>query len=56
MIERGNEQFKGLNSQTFNQHYLALPYRKHLAKNIFGLLLVVPEFRVDFVTQNSLTQ
>lgn len=52
----GNEQFKGLNSQIFDRHDLAVPYRKHLAKNIFGLLLVVPEFRVDFVTQNSLTQ
>lgn len=27
-----------------------------MAKNIFGLLLVPPEFRVGFVTQNSLTQ
>lgn len=52
----GNEQFKGLNSQIFDRHDLAVPYRKHLTKNIFGLLLVVPEFRVDFVTQNSLTQ
>lgn len=52
----GNEQFKGLSNQIFNQHDLAIPFRKHLTKNIFGLLLVVPEFRVDFVTQNSLTQ
>ncbi|ENX16372.1 hypothetical protein F895_01573 [Acinetobacter sp. CIP 64.2] len=52
----GNEQFKGLNNQIFNQHDLACTYRKHLAKNIFGLLLVPPEFRVGFVTQNSLTQ
>ncbi|QTH73473.1 ATP-dependent nuclease [Pseudoalteromonas xiamenensis] len=52
----GNEQFRGLNRQIFNPHDLALSSRKHLTKNIFGLLLIVPEFRADFVTQTSLTQ
>jgi len=45
-----------LNRQIFNPHDLAISSRKHLTKNIFGLLLIVPEFRADFVTQTSLTQ
>ena len=52
----GNEQFKGLNRTIFEPHNLNIESRKHLAKDIFGLLLTIPDHRTDFVTANSITQ
>lgn len=52
----GNEQFKGLNNQIFESHRLEIDFRKHKTKDIFGVLLVVPDNRNDFVTKDSLTQ
>jgi hypothetical protein len=51
----GNEQFKGLNGKIFEIHSLESIYRKHKEKDIYGLILPVPESRTDFVT-NSITQ
>ncbi len=52
----GNEQFKGLNSQIFEEHNLEQITRKHHAKEIYGMLLPVPQYREMFVTNESLTQ
>lgn len=52
----GNEQFKGLNCQIFEPHNLGVAVRKHLTKEIFGMLLITPEYRNGFVTSGSLTQ
>jgi AAA15 family ATPase/GTPase len=52
----GNECFKGLNSQIFEPHNLVNNIRKHLTKEIYGILLPVPLNRVGFVTATSLTQ
>lgn len=52
----GNEQFKGLNATIFEPHNLENNVRKHLQKNIYGLVLPVPEFRLFFVQQDSITQ
>jgi predicted ATPase/5S rRNA maturation endonuclease (ribonuclease M5) len=52
----GNEQFKGLNKGIFEAHDLAKISRKHLTKEMYGMLLPVPEHRKVFVTENSITQ
>lgn len=52
----GNECFKGLNSQIFEPHDLVSNIRKHLIKDIYGVLLPVPSNRDSFVTATSLTQ
>lgn len=52
----GNERFKGLNSQIFEAHNLANATRKHLTKDVYGMLLPPPENREVFVTDNSLKQ
>ncbi|EWF90843.1 hypothetical protein L373_01223 [Klebsiella michiganensis] len=52
----GNEQFKGLNRSIFEPHDLQNNSRKHQVKNIYGLILPVPEHRERFVQNNSLTQ
>jgi len=52
----GNERFKGLNKEIFEPHDLAVRTRKHLAKNIYGMLLAPPQNRDVFVTQGSLKQ
>lgn len=52
----GNERFKGLNQQIFDEHSLDNPIRKHLTKDIFGMLLPVPVNRNVFVTDDSLRQ
>ncbi len=52
----GNERFKGLNSQIFEPHNISNPSRKHLAKEIYGMVLPVPQNRTVFVTEGSLTQ
>jgi AAA15 family ATPase/GTPase len=52
----GNEQFKGVNKNVFEQHSLTLKSRKHVDKNIYALLLPVPSFRASFITANDLLQ
>ncbi len=52
----GNECFKGLNRQIFENHSLQNQVRKHLAKDIYGITLPVPEFRSNFVNEGMLTQ
>ncbi|MFG1488200.1 AAA family ATPase [Oceanospirillum sp. HFRX-1_2] len=52
----GNEKFKGLNNQIFEPHSLENNVRKHKTKDIFGVLLTVPDNRNEFVTNDSLTQ
>lgn len=52
----GNEKFKGLNNSIFEPHSFESNVRKHLTKEIFGVLLTVPDHRREFVTENSLTQ
>jgi AAA15 family ATPase/GTPase len=52
----GNEQFKGLNGKIFEPHIHTIEVRKHLIKEIFGLILPPSPERVGFVTPNSLTQ
>ena len=45
----GNEQFKGLNKKIFEDHNNQKISRKHKTKNIYGLLLPVPDNRKNFV-------
>ncbi len=45
----GNEQFNGLSKKTFESHNLTSLQRKHKTKNIYGLLLPVPQGRENFV-------
>ncbi len=52
----GNEQFKGLNKKIFEPHTLNESKRKHLSKEIYGILLPVPVNRTAFVTETSLKQ
>lgn len=52
----GNEQFKGLNSTIFEPHSTNKNRRKHLTKNIYGMLLPVPTHRNKFVSPKSVTQ
>lgn len=52
----GNEQFKGLNKSIFEAHNLAKKSRKHLTKEMHGMLLPTPPHRNFFVTENSITQ
>lgn len=52
----GNECFKGLNKSIFEPYDMNQNIRKHQTKNIYGILLPVPENREKFVTRASLTQ
>lgn len=52
----GYEQFKGLRQAVFEPHLFGQNHRKHLEKNIFGLVLPVPEFRSGYINPSSLTQ
>ena len=52
----GNEHFKGLNKAIFASHDLAIGTRKHLTKEIYGMLLPPPHNRDVFVTEGSLKQ
>ncbi|MDA3933342.1 MAG: AAA family ATPase [Gammaproteobacteria bacterium] len=45
----GNEQYKGLNVKIFESFNLNKFTRRHKTKNIFGMLLPVPEHRKNFV-------
>lgn len=52
----GYEQFKGLRKEVFEPHTLGQNHRKHLEKNIFGIVLPVPAFRLNYINPASLTQ
>ena len=52
----GREQFNGLKSAIFEPYNSAGNIRKHLEKDIWGFCLPTPEFRSNFITENSITQ
>ncbi|WP_129139582.1 ATP-dependent nuclease [Modicisalibacter coralii] len=52
----GNECFRGLNKQIFEDHEIAKQVRKHRTKEIYGVTLPVPAFRSHFVNEAVLTQ
>jgi len=52
----GYEQFKGLRKEVFEPHTLAQNHRKHLEKNIFGMVLTIPAFRQSYINSGSFTQ
>jgi len=52
----GNERFKGVNNIVFEGYNIAQNNRKHIEKEIFALLLPVPEFRSQFVTESDMLQ
>ncbi|WP_176504002.1 ATP-dependent endonuclease [Cobetia sp. 5-11-6-3] len=52
----GNESYKGLNSNVFQPYMITNEVRRHREKDIFGLLLPVPDNRAHFVNQNKITQ
>ena len=52
----GNEQIKGLSKKIFEPYNISNIQRKHKEKNIYGLLLPVPEFRKVFVTEDDINQ
>jgi AAA15 family ATPase/GTPase len=52
----GYEQFKGLRQAVFEPHNLGQNHRKHLEKDIFGLVLPIPAFRENYINPTSLTQ
>lgn len=51
----GYEQFKSLKPDVFVAHSFENNQRKHLEKDIYGLVLPVPEFRQLFVNRRSCT-
>lgn len=52
----GNNQFKGLKKNVFEQYNIDNSIRKHLKKDIYGMLLPIPEFRDKFVTKDDIGQ
>jgi hypothetical protein len=52
----GNEQFKGLSVRAFEQWKPSCTRRKHLSKNLWGLLLPMPPGRRLFVTEDNICQ
>lgn len=52
----GYEQFNSLQSDIFEPHNFAVNHRKHLVKNIFGVVLPVPDFRLPYINSTSYTQ
>lgn len=52
----GYEQFKSLQADVFEPHNFAINHRKHLVKNIFGVVLPVPDFRLPYINSTSYTQ
>lgn len=52
----GYEQFKSLQPDVFEPHNFAINHRKHLVKNIFGVVLPVPDFRLPYINSTSYTQ
>lgn len=55
--EEGNAQFKGLGKEKIFESYNGNSYcKKHKLRDIYGLLLPVPEFRKLFVTIDDINQ
>jgi len=54
--KEGNEQFKGLKKGVFEAYKIKNPIRKHLSRNIYGMLLPVPKFRENFITEDDILQ
>jgi len=52
----GYEQFKSLQPGVFEVHSFDQNYRKHLDKNIFGIVLTIPAFRQSYINPASYTQ
>lgn len=52
----GYEQFNSLQPGVFEIHSFEQNHRKHLAKNIFGMVLTVPRFRESYINNTSYTQ
>jgi len=52
----GNNNFKGLTKKAFEKYNISLKQRKHLTKNIYALLLPVPECRKIFVSEEDIGQ
>ncbi|SIQ18234.1 ATP-dependent endonuclease [Aquipseudomonas alcaligenes] len=52
----GNEQFKGLNSNIFEPHSAVNFCRKHLTKNIYGMLLPITPHRKIFSSPQNIIQ
>ncbi len=52
----GRERFNGLSRNLFSPYNAESNSRKHLTKDIWGVTLPVPQFRLDFITENSITQ
>lgn len=52
----GNEQFKGLSKEIFEKYNVKNDIRKHKTRDVFGMLLPVPDYRKIFVTNDDITQ
>ena len=52
----GYEQFNSLQPGVFEAHSFDQNHRKHLEKNIFGMVLPLPEFRNSYTNSASYTQ
>ncbi|MFB9058082.1 ATP-dependent endonuclease [Mariniflexile ostreae] len=52
----GYEQFNSLNKEIFTPQDYNSIHRKHLEKNIFGVVLPVPIFRQQYININSMKQ
>ena len=53
---QGYEQFNSLQPGVFEAHSFDQNHRKHLEKNIFGMVLPLPEFRKSYTNNASYTQ
>jgi len=52
----GNSEFNSLNKEIFPKHSPKYNLRKHITKNIWGMLLPVPSERELFVTRDDINQ
>lgn len=52
----GNDQFKGLNKKSFEKYDIQTNIRKHKNKDVYGMLLPVPNERKSFVTEDDASQ
>ncbi|MFV0195384.1 AAA family ATPase [Empedobacter falsenii] len=52
----GYEQYNSLQRGVFEPRNFQILHRKHLDRNIFGLVLPIPNFRQNYINDNSITQ
>lgn len=52
----GYEQYNSLQQDVFERQNFVSIHRKHLERNIFGLVLPIPEFRHNYINNTSITQ